>query len=103
MQWIALCLPVCILVLCIPLFLGRVAPNGYYGFRTAKTMETPALWYAANRMAAMNSMVCSVIGFALALVLLREPTVHRFLASMLGTTVLQGIAVVRSLIRLTDL
>ena len=26
-----------------PLFLGKVAPNGYDGFRTAKTMSSPKI------------------------------------------------------------
>lgn len=34
--------------LAIPLLLGKVPPNELYGIRTAKTMSSPAIWYAAN-------------------------------------------------------
>lgn len=34
--------------LSIPLILGKVAPNGLYGVRTAKTMRSPQAWYAGN-------------------------------------------------------
>ena len=37
--------------LALPLILGRVPPNYWYGFRTSRTMNSTALWYAANRYA----------------------------------------------------
>jgi len=35
--------------LALPLILGRIAPNGLYGFRVRRTMENPELWYPVNR------------------------------------------------------
>lgn len=32
----------------IPLILGRVPPNGSYGFRTRLTLSSPDIWYRAN-------------------------------------------------------
>jgi formate hydrogenlyase subunit 3/multisubunit Na+/H+ antiporter MnhD subunit len=55
-----------IAILCVPLLLGKVAPNGYYGFRTAKTMSSHEIWYVANRFAAINLIVASVVGLVLA-------------------------------------
>ncbi len=37
--------------LSIPLVLGRIPPNGLYGFRVPATIENPALWYPVNRYA----------------------------------------------------
>lgn len=37
--------------LAIPLIRRRVKPNPWYGFRTAKTMSSEAIWYEANAYA----------------------------------------------------
>ena len=37
--------------LALPLILGRVPPNFWYGFRTSRIMNSKTLWYAANRYA----------------------------------------------------
>lgn len=34
--------------LSIPMILGKIPPNGLYGFRVKKTMENPEIWYKAN-------------------------------------------------------
>jgi len=34
----------------IPLAAGRVKPNSLYGFRTRRTLNDAAAWYAANRV-----------------------------------------------------
>lgn len=34
----------------IPLLLGRVKPNSWYGCRTRKTMSNEWIWYAVNRV-----------------------------------------------------
>ena len=38
-------------VLSIPLILGKIPPNGAYGFRVKKTMENPEIWYPVNTYA----------------------------------------------------
>ena len=35
-------------VLSIPMIMGKIPPNGLYGFRVKKTMEDPVLWYSVN-------------------------------------------------------
>src|SRR5215471_11220718 len=42
-------LPVLVIIISVPLVVGMVPPNGWYGFRTPKTLSSPAIWYAANR------------------------------------------------------
>jgi hypothetical protein len=39
---------VLLMVLSIPMILGKIPPNGLYGFRVKKTMENPAIWYPVN-------------------------------------------------------
>jgi hypothetical protein len=34
--------------LSIPMILGKIPPNGLYGFRVKKTMENPDIWYKTN-------------------------------------------------------
>jgi hypothetical protein len=34
--------------LSVPMILGKIPPNGLYGFRVKKTMENPQVWYAVN-------------------------------------------------------
>jgi uncharacterized membrane protein len=41
----------------IPLALGRVKPNRLYGFRTAKTLSDPNVWYPANRVCGIDMIV----------------------------------------------
>ena len=40
-----------LIALSIPLIKGKVPPNGLYGFRIPLTMNSPEIWYPANRYA----------------------------------------------------
>jgi uncharacterized membrane protein len=61
---IGVAVPLLILLLSIPMILGKVPPNGLYGFRTPKTFSSPEIWYPANRasgwfmLAAMAAAIC---------------------------------------------
>jgi hypothetical protein len=44
-------LPILMAALALPMLLGKIPPNPIYGFRTAKTLSSPDIWYAANRIA----------------------------------------------------
>jgi uncharacterized membrane protein len=37
--------------LCVPLILGKIGPNPWYGFRVRRTLEDPVIWYKANAYA----------------------------------------------------
>ena len=39
---------VLLMALSVPLILGKIPPNGLYGFRVKKTMENPDIWYPVN-------------------------------------------------------
>ena len=45
----------------IPLILGRIPPNGLYGFRVRKTIENPEIWYPVNRYAGQRLLVASLV------------------------------------------
>jgi uncharacterized membrane protein len=47
----------------IPLILGKVKPNAFYGLRTAKTLASPSVWYAANRQAGWAAFVGGCAAF----------------------------------------
>ena len=55
--------------LSIPMALGKVPRNGWYGFRTPKSMSTPELWSKANVYSGKALTVAGVVTSLLALVL----------------------------------
>ena len=61
---------VVMIVMMLPAAFDRVGPNGTYGFRTAKTLSSEAMWYASNHFAGWASIIagCLTIG---GLILLR--------------------------------
>jgi uncharacterized membrane protein len=48
-------------VLGTPLALRRVPPNRWYGFRTPKTLSTPEVWYAANRITGIDMCIGGMV------------------------------------------
>jgi uncharacterized membrane protein len=40
-----------LIALSVPLILGKIGPNPWYGFRVRRTLEDPAVWYKANAYA----------------------------------------------------
>ena len=45
----------------VPLILGRIPPNGLYGFRVRKTMDHPEIWYPVNKFAGKRLLVASLL------------------------------------------
>ena len=66
---IAYGVPLIVLVASAPMSLGMAPPNRFYGFRTAKTLSSPEVWYPANRAAGwfMIAAAAVALGFNLAL------------------------------------
>ena len=48
--------------LSIPLILGKIGPNPWYGFRVKKTLNDPAVWYPANAYAGKRLFVVGLVG-----------------------------------------
>src|SRR5438876_7284957 len=59
---------VLLIAISLPLIYDKVLPNGFYGFRTPRTMSDPNLWYPANRVAGRNLAIAGVIVSTTALV-----------------------------------
>ena len=45
----------------LPMAMGIVPPNRFYGFRTGKTLSSPRIWYAANQRAGWLLFAAGVI------------------------------------------
>ena len=45
----------------VPLALGRVPPNGWYGFRTPRTLAEPAVWYEINRGCGIGMVIAGAL------------------------------------------
>ena len=49
------------IALSIPLIQGRVPPNSLYGFRTAKSLSDPKIWYAINRISGIDLLIAGTL------------------------------------------
>lgn len=45
----------------VPLIQGRVPPNRTYGFRTAKSLSDPKMWYAINRIQGRDLLIAGTL------------------------------------------
>jgi uncharacterized membrane protein len=57
------------IVLAIPLILGKVPPNNWYGFRIRTTLDDPRIWYPANRYGGWLLLFVGVVTILAALLL----------------------------------
>ena len=55
--------------LSVPLILGKIPPNGLYGFRIPATIENPQLWYKVNAYSGKRLLVVG-LGSALGSIIL---------------------------------
>ena len=86
--------PLLLVALAIPLILDMIPRNGFYGFRTPRTLASDDVWYPANRYAGKALFVAGLVWAALPLM------VQRNLVNPLGLTVL-GAAVGASFVYLS--
>ena len=49
------------IALSLPLIKGRVPPNSLYGFRTAKSLSDPKIWYAINRISGIDLLIAGAL------------------------------------------
>jgi uncharacterized membrane protein len=57
-----------LIAISLPMMYAKVPPNGFYGFRTPRTMSDPYVWYPANRVAGRNLALAGLIVSTTALV-----------------------------------
>jgi uncharacterized membrane protein len=50
----------------VPLVLGLIPPNRFYGFRSPKTLSDDGIWYRVNRFAGLAIMLASCVYGAVA-------------------------------------
>lgn len=53
----------------IPFYLGKVAPNRWSGFRVPKTFSSPETWYAANKTMGFDLIIAGAVMLVTALIL----------------------------------
>lgn len=58
-----------IAALSLPLWLGKVKPNRFYGFRTPRVTSDPRVWYSVNRVAGRDLCLAGIAMAALSAVL----------------------------------
>ena len=49
------------IALSLPLIQGCVPPNSFYGFRTAKSLSDPKIWYAINRISGIDLLIAGAL------------------------------------------
>jgi uncharacterized membrane protein len=49
------------IALSIPLIQGRVPPNAFYGFRTAKSLSDSKIWYEINRLSGIDLFIAGAL------------------------------------------
>jgi hypothetical protein len=88
-------------VVAIPLILGKIPPNGLYGFRVKKTMENPELWYPVNRRTGKWLLVVSafIIVAAAGLSLVPDISLDAYSLSVLGVFMLVFSAAIIATVR----
>ena len=69
--------------LAIPLIMGKIPPNPTYGFRVAKTMSNPDIWYPANRYCGWTMLAAGVVTSVAAVVLALIKDLNLFLYVMI--------------------
>jgi hypothetical protein len=57
--------PVILIVLSVPLILGKVPRNRLYGFRTAYTMSSEKIWYRANKIGGIAVLTSGLFWLAI--------------------------------------
>jgi uncharacterized membrane protein len=53
--------PLVIIAFSVPLILGKVPPNMWYGFRTPTTLSSPDIWYRANRASGIYFAIAGAV------------------------------------------
>jgi uncharacterized membrane protein len=56
--------PIVIVAVAIPMIVGMIPRNRFYGFRTPRTLASDQVWYPANRFAG-KAMTIAALGWAI--------------------------------------
>jgi hypothetical protein len=56
-----------LLIVALPLVIGVIPRNRFYGFRTRRTLSNDDVWYPVNRIAGLAILVASAVYWAIAI------------------------------------
>lgn len=75
-----------LVALAVPLMLGKIPPNPWFGFRVPSTLGDETLWYKANRYVARWLLATGIVTVVAAVALYFVPglTVDRYAWLLLG-------------------
>ena len=65
-----------LILLSIPLYVGKIPPNPIYGFRVPQTLDNPELWYKVNRYSARFLMLTGLLTILAAVLLYLIPGIR---------------------------
>lgn len=86
------------MLLSFPLARGLIPRNGFYGFRTCKTLQSDDFWYAANRYAGRAMLMAGTVSLVGLLTLwlvakrLAEVTLGRMVLAVVLVPLLAALA-----------
>ena len=93
-------------VISVPLILGRIPPNGLYGFRVRKTVDNPGIWYPVNRYTGKWLFAASLCLVLTAVLLIIVPGITELsyaLAMLVAWLIFFSVAMVASIRYLNSL
>jgi uncharacterized membrane protein len=61
--WLLAATPLLFAIISLPLMLGLIEPNPFYGVRNVATFASEEVWYRANRASGIAGVVAGPIGF----------------------------------------
>ncbi|HWK40617.1 MAG TPA: SdpI family protein [Croceibacterium sp.] len=70
--WLLVMAPLLFAMISVPLVLGMVEPNSFYGVRTAATRASEAAWYRANAMSGLVGLFGGLAGFGINVLVMRS-------------------------------
>jgi hypothetical protein len=75
------CLGLILITVSLPLYLGKIKMNRFYGFRIRKAFESEENWYEINRYGAKTLMCWSVVIMLMGIVCLLVGSQHVLLVA----------------------
>ena len=85
MIWFYAVMGIVLILASVPMIIGSVPPNRWYGFRTPRTQSDPKVWYPANRIA---GQYLAFAGLLIELATLGVVLLHKQITPAAGATVL---------------
>lgn len=83
----------------LPMWLGWIGPNRFWGFRTPRTLSDDKVWYAANRYAGIGLTLGGVLMGVLSGVSAAVPETFSALMALIGSGVVLTVAVMWSFVK----